>query len=117
MELPLETFDRTFAFLTSISCMNQLSGSLDADNEPIRVLQSLLTALRDDGYALINDVSSSSIDSRLLSESQSSSGGSVNATAIVLVLVCVICAGLASGLTQVFSSIQFIVHLNYWFCV
>ena len=113
MELPLETFDRTFAFLTSISCTNQLRGSLVADNEPIRVLQSLLTALRDDGYALINDVSSSSSDSRLLS-TESSSGGSVNATAIVLVLVCVICAGLASGLTQVFSSIQFIVHRNYW---
>ena len=103
MELSLETFDRTFAFLTSIPCMNELTGSPVANDKPIRVLQSLLTALRDDGYALINDVSSSSIDSRLLSESQSSSGGSVNAMPIVLVLACVICAGLASGLTQVFS--------------
>jgi hypothetical protein len=95
MELPLETFDRTFAFLTS------LTGSPVADEEPIRVLQGLLTALRDDGYALINEVSSSSIDSRLLSSESSS--GSVNVTAIVLVLVCIICAGLASGLTQVAS--------------
>jgi hypothetical protein len=101
MELSLETFDRTFAFLTSIPCINELTGSPVADDEPIRVLQSLLTALRDDGYALINDVSSSSIDSRLLSGRQSISGHTANATAIILVIICIICAGLASGLTQV----------------
>ena len=113
MELPLETFDRTFAFLTSIPCMNELTGSPVVDDEPIRVLQSLLTALRDDGYALINEVSSSSIDSRLLSSESRS--GSVNVTAIVLVLVCIICAGLASGLTQVSSRSQYIVHPNNWY--
>lgn len=60
----------------------------------------LVEALNADGYALQEIEQPVFRSLRGLAES-SEGGGGVNVIALVMVAVCVLCAGLASGLTQV----------------
>lgn len=56
----------------------------------------LLEALTRDGFRLV------AVDHRnLRGLAESSGGGEVDVTALFMVAACIVCAGLASGLTQV----------------
>lgn len=79
--------------------------SLHREVDPSTLLEELLFSLGRDGFK-IKEIGDLHRNLRGLSES---SGGGVNVTALVMVAVCIIFAGLASGLTQV---LLFSVHTN-----
>lgn len=65
----------------------------------VSLRETLQQALYIDGYVLHKlDIQRSL---RGLAESSESSGGGVNVTALLMVGLCILCAGFASGLTQV----------------
>ena len=88
---------QTVRFLQSLaSC----SGGSDG-GEPLEAMAGeLLRALADDGFRLEALSTVTARNLRGLAES-SGGGGGANVLALVMVAACIICAGLASGLTQV----------------
>ena len=83
--------DATLAFLKAAT------GS-ESDN----LIDSLLKALKQDGYKLAVDAPQ--YLRKLQEEGHTAEPGSTDYTiSVVLVTICVICAGCASGLTQVLS--------------
>jgi hypothetical protein len=85
-------FSNTLSYLHSIQHCDGYPLSIVDEKDSVA---NLIASLLDDGYELHH------ISDRV-SRNLSSSGGEVNVSAIVMVGLCVLCAGLASGLTQVF---------------
>lgn len=84
----------TSALLESLANCEHGDASLNGDG----VVALLLAALTSDGFRLEYGRDESR---NLRGLAESSNGGDLDVTSLVMVAVCIICAGLASGLTQV----------------
>lgn len=112
MSIESQALQQTQAFLSLLaSCQ---ADSLDSD-----LLGGLQHALSSDGFIIQH---SQGLAHRYLRGLAESSGGDIDFVSLVMVAVCVICAGFASGLTQVSITIcttvaRCVVFLIYLFFV
>ena len=90
--MQIQPFHETHSFLS-------LLGSCQAEFSESELLGKLHQALNSDGYAVQSFQSSPHRFLRGLAEE--SSGGGVDILSVMMVIVCIVCAGFASGLTQV----------------
>lgn len=95
-------FDATISFLKDVSISHEIR-TINAD-----IIPTLLSALKQDGYSIKNNQPHYL---RGLGEDLAEPGSSDYMTSVILVCVCVICAALASGLTQVVVWCAFVISL------
>lgn len=87
-----EQLSQTLAFLQSLGCHASESGALDSS-----LVENLLSSLVEDGFTL---KSTQTFHLRRLESSPDTSPAAMVSN-LIPVAICVICAGFASGLTQV----------------
>lgn len=92
--MELQSLHQTQAFLN-------LLASCHSNVQAADLLGSLEQALSSDGYIIQQLHNGSHRYLRGLSESEEGGEGKLDVVSLIMVVVCVVCAGFASGLTQV----------------
>jgi hypothetical protein len=90
-----DTLYHTKLFLQSLSNCGDGRGS----NEVALMANGLVEVLKTDGF-ILQQLDATSMARNLRGLAESSGGGGVDVFAVIAVIACIVCAGLASGLTQ-----------------
>jgi hypothetical protein len=93
-------FDRTLSFLYELGNCSAAESATGSCNKQF-LLSSLMQTLALDGHSVQNGIVENVVHSRNLRGLMSEETGGVNWVDVSFVVMCIICAGFASGLTQV----------------